>query len=117
MNPGSDGSSIITSKASVACSNYTIGWICALPTEVAAAEAMLDQAHRHPLKHKQDDKTYIDGQIAQHKIGMACLPLGRVGITSAAMVAEHLRLTFTTLQLSLLTGIGGSIQSKRLMCA
>jgi hypothetical protein len=25
--------------------NYTIGWICALPTELTAAKAMLDEKH------------------------------------------------------------------------
>ena len=25
--------------------DYTVGWICALPTEMAAARAMLDELH------------------------------------------------------------------------
>ncbi|KEY68204.1 hypothetical protein S7711_09113 [Stachybotrys chartarum IBT 7711] len=74
---------------------------------------MLDQVHLPSLKHKQDDNTYIVGQIAQHKIVITCLPLGRVGTTSAAVVAEHMRLTFTSLKFSLLVGIGGGVPSKK----
>jgi hypothetical protein len=56
---------------------YTVGWICALPLEMAAARAMLDELHGRPREqHKQDQNTYYLGSIGQHNIAIACLPAG-----------------------------------------
>jgi hypothetical protein len=48
--------------------DYTVGWICALPTEMAAAQAMLDERH-NPLQQDPDDhNTYILGSIGVHNV-------------------------------------------------
>ena len=48
--------------------DYKVGWICALPLEMAAAEAMLDEFHELlPEKHG-DSNAYTLGSIAsQHR--------------------------------------------------
>ncbi|KAI8682505.1 MTA/SAH nucleosidase [Fusarium sp. Ph1] len=92
--------------------DYTVGWICALPKEMAAAEEMLDKIYQTPPQHRQDENNYVVGQIAHLKIVVGCLPSGHVGTTSAAMVAGHMRQTFTALEYFLLVGVGGGLPSE-----
>src|SRR5437016_566745 len=63
--------------------DYTAGWICALPLEMAVAGAMLDEIHADLKTHPNDNNTYILGRIGEHNIVIACLPLGVYGTTSA----------------------------------
>jgi hypothetical protein len=55
--------------------NYTIGWICALPTELTAAKAMLDEKHTSLPQHPLDRNSYTLGRIASHNIVIACYHL------------------------------------------
>jgi hypothetical protein len=64
--------------------DYTIGWICALPLEMAAAKAILDEIHTNLEKQPNDHNTYT----SEHNIVVACLPLGVYGTTSTATVAS-----------------------------
>lgn len=57
--------------------DYTIGWICALPVELTASIAMLDETHDPLPQDRTDDNTYTLGRIAKHNITIACLPYGR----------------------------------------
>jgi nucleoside phosphorylase len=91
--------------------DYTVGWICALPKEMAAAEGMLDVVYQCPSQQRQDKNNYVVGRIAHLKVVVGCLPSGILGTTSAAVVAEHMRLTFTALEYFLLVGIGGGMPS------
>lgn len=87
--------------------DYTVGWICALPTEMAAAEAMLDE-HHHPLQqHPGDDSTYILGRVGVHNVVLACLPSGVTGTISAARVAMRMLFSFKKLRFRRMVGIGG----------
>ena len=39
--------------------DYTVGWVCALPIELAAAQAMLDEQHHDLPQNSDDANTYI----------------------------------------------------------
>ncbi|KAF5699653.1 vegetatible incompatibility het-e-1 [Fusarium mundagurra] len=97
-------------KRSPACyERYTIAWICALPKELAAAQAVLDEVHELLPKQKNDTNSYILGSIACHNIVIACLPIDGYGTNNAANVLTHLTRTFTSISLSLMVGIGGGV--------
>ena len=61
-------------------SDYTVGWICALETELAASQAMLDEEHPDLPQAENDTNTYTLGRIGQHNVVLACLPSGTTGI-------------------------------------
>ncbi|TVY70160.1 5'-methylthioadenosine/S-adenosylhomocysteine nucleosidase [Fusarium oxysporum f. sp. cubense] len=91
--------------------DYTVGWICALPKEMAAAKGMLDKVYQRPSQHKLDKNNYAVGRIAHLKIVVGCLPSGILGTTSAAVVAGHMVQTFQALEYFLLVGVAGGIPS------
>ncbi|EMT73488.1 MTA/SAH nucleosidase [Fusarium odoratissimum] len=91
--------------------DYTVGWICALPKEMAAAKGMLDKVYQRPSQHKLDKNNYAVGRIAHLKVVVGCLPSGILGTTSAAVVAGHMVQTFQALECFLLVGVGGGIPS------
>ncbi|KAK5242070.1 hypothetical protein LTS06_011754, partial [Exophiala xenobiotica] len=94
---------------------YQVGVVCALPHEMIAVTAMLDEKHE-PLKSQnstQDNNNYVLGRMAQHNVVIACLPAGVYGTTSAATVAGNMLRTFTGLRFGLLVGIGGGIPNNR----
>ncbi|KAL4781960.1 nucleoside phosphorylase domain-containing protein [Aspergillus varians] len=93
--------------------DYRIGWICALPLELAAAEAMLDTVHDPLSARVEDDNTYVLGNIGQHNIVVACLPAGVYGTTSATSVAMHMRTTFPSLRFCLMVGVAGGAPSPK----
>ncbi|KAE8406751.1 hypothetical protein BDV37DRAFT_52563 [Aspergillus pseudonomiae] len=91
---------------------YTVGWICALHIEMAAARAMLDEVHERLPKHTDDTNTYVLGSIQQHKVVIACLPDGQYGTNNAAIVATNMLRTFKTIRICLMVGIGGGVPSR-----
>lgn len=56
--------------------HVTVAWICALPVEMAAAEAMLDERLPDLPAKSHDDNTYTFGRVHGHNIVIACLPAG-----------------------------------------
>ncbi|KAH8690153.1 nucleoside phosphorylase domain-containing protein [Talaromyces proteolyticus] len=76
------------------CGDYTIAWICALPVEVAAAKAILDEIHQSLLQPSTDPNAYIYGTI------------------SASTSISHLASTFRAIQFVLMVGIGGGVPSR-----
>ncbi|KAJ6258208.1 Nephrocystin-3 [Drechslerella dactyloides] len=89
---------------------YTIAWICALPVERIAGDAMLDVPHERPLEnHPDDHNTYQLGSIGKHNVVIACLPLGCYGTTSATIVATQIKLSFPSIKIYLMVGVGGGI--------
>ncbi|PYI05726.1 hypothetical protein BO78DRAFT_419278 [Aspergillus sclerotiicarbonarius CBS 121057] len=88
-------------------SDYTVGWICALPTELAVAEAMLDEIHPALPLPPNDHNAYTLGEIRGHNVAIACLPSGEYGIASAATVAVQMQATFGCIRYSLMVAIGG----------
>src|SRR5437868_15456071 len=88
---------------------YTVGWVCALPIELAAAQEMLDEEHE-PL---QDRATiYTLGRIGEHNVVIAGLPGGQTGTVSAAVVAEKMIAAFTSIRIGLMVGIGGGVPAE-----
>ncbi|KAG9580800.1 pfs domain-containing protein, partial [Aureobasidium melanogenum] len=90
---------------------YTIGWICALPIELAAAVKMLDEEHPRLPQDPKDDNSYRFGRIGNHNIVIGCLPHGRFGLVSAASVALQMKNSFDNLRIGLMVGIGGGVPS------
>ncbi|KAJ5769523.1 hypothetical protein N7520_004082 [Penicillium odoratum] len=91
---------------------YTISWICALPIEMAAARAVLDEIHESLPTQTDDHNTYLLGSIKAHNVVIACLPTDQYGIVNAASVMTNLRRTFTAIRVGLMVGIGGGVPSK-----
>ncbi|KAL7910083.1 hypothetical protein GGI35DRAFT_469022 [Trichoderma velutinum] len=89
--------------------DYTVGWVCALPIEMAAAEAMLDSIHV-PLPRKEGDpNTYTFGRVAEHNVVIACLPTNQYGTNNAATVASNMSRSFSSITIRLMVGIGGGV--------
>jgi len=89
---------------------YQVGWVCALPNEMAAAQAMLDEDHG-PMSSQdaRDHNTYVLGQVHYHNVAIACLPAGVDGTNAAATAAANMLRTFTGMRFGLVVGIGGGI--------
>lgn len=93
---------------------YTVGWVCALPIELAAAKVLLDEKHsRMPHDGSNDTNSYTLGRIGNHNVVIACLPAGLTGTTSAATVAMQMKSKFTSIRFSLLVGVGGGVPSNK----
>ncbi|KAF3041137.1 hypothetical protein E8E12_008455 [Didymella heteroderae] len=93
--------------------DYTVGWVCALPVELAAAQEMLDEEHSD-LKRKvadNDENLYALGSIGGHHVAIVCLPAGHIGNNPAATVATQMRATFKRIRFGLIVGIGGGVPS------
>lgn len=91
--------------------DYTVGWICALPLEMAAAKLILDAIHPGLPLPTTDQNTYLLGNIGEHNIVIACLPSGAYGTISAAAVAMQLLSSFHSIRFGLMVGIGGGVPS------
>ena len=92
---------------------YTVGWICAITTELVAAQAFLDEKHEGPeYVSLNDDNIYTLGKIGKHNVVIAVLPDGEYGIASAASVARDMLHSFPNIRLGLMVGIGGGAPSK-----
>ena len=88
---------------------YTVGWICALPVELAVAQVMLDEVH---LPHDGASSTqYTLGRIGSHNVVLACLPAGQMGIGAAAFSAGQAMSNFTSIRFGLMVGVGGGAPS------
>ena len=91
--------------------DYTVGWVCALPIELAAAAELLDEEHRDPPQDPNDTNLYTLGRIGEHNTVIACLPAGQIGPGAAAAVAIQMKSKFTAIRFSLMVGIGGGVPS------
>ncbi|KAF2396578.1 hypothetical protein EJ06DRAFT_225929, partial [Trichodelitschia bisporula] len=92
---------------------YTIGWICALSIELAAAKQMLDEVHQNLPSNEADSNTYELGRIGEHNVVIACLPVGQMGTTPAASVVARMQSTFSSIRFGLMVGIGGGVPSSK----
>ncbi|KAI0531849.1 hypothetical protein GGR58DRAFT_210281 [Xylaria digitata] len=93
-------------------SDFTVGWLCALPKEQTAATVMLDQIYPVLPKPPNDPNTYTLGSIGKHNIAIACLPKGKIGTNAAAAFATQMVRTFPSIKVGLMVGIGGGIPPK-----
>jgi nucleoside phosphorylase len=97
--------------------DYKIGWVCALPIELAAATQILDEEHQGLPRDPNDDNLYTFGSVhdlngGQHNVVIACLPDGRMGTESAASVAAQMKMKYASIQFGLMVGIGGGVPSQ-----
>lgn len=92
--------------------DYTIGWICALPKEMTAAMAMLDETHENLPQPASDHNNYGLGSMGEFNIAIASLPSGEIGSHLASAVATRMLATFPKLRIGLMVGIGGGVPSK-----
>ncbi|KAF2398552.1 kinesin, partial [Trichodelitschia bisporula] len=92
---------------------YTIGWVCALPIELAAAREMLDEEHQSLPRHVPDSNIYVLGNIGEHNIVLVSLPAGQMGTTPAASVVARMQSTFSSIRFGLMVGIGGGVPSRK----
>jgi ankyrin repeat protein/nucleoside phosphorylase len=93
-------------------SDYTVGWVCALPIELAAARGTLDEIHSNLFSAPNDSNSYTLGSIGLHNVVITCLPLAGYGTNNAAEVASNMHRTFQSLRVCFLVGIGGGLPGK-----
>ncbi|PYH88211.1 hypothetical protein BO71DRAFT_445398 [Aspergillus ellipticus CBS 707.79] len=51
--------------------DYTVGWVCALPKELIAAAAMLDEPHPDLPRKANDHNSYTLGSVGAHNVAVA----------------------------------------------
>src|SRR5215469_10738706 len=90
---------------------YTVGWVCALPIELAAAQEMLDEEHEHLEQDENDNNLYSLGRIGDHNVVIVCLPAGLIGNIPATAVVTQMKSAFRFFQFGLIVGIGGGVPS------
>jgi hypothetical protein len=56
--------------------DHTVGWLCALPIELAAAREILDVEHCGLPLDSNDPNSYTLGRIVEHNVVIVCLPAG-----------------------------------------
>jgi nucleoside phosphorylase len=100
-----------TPQTRLTSQDYTVGWVCALPIELAAAREMLDEEHQGLPQDANDSNIYTLGHMGGHNIVIACLPAGQIGNNSAASVAVQMKSTFNAIRFGLMVGIGGGVPS------
>ncbi|THX46709.1 Pfs, NACHT and ankyrin domain protein [Aureobasidium pullulans] len=91
---------------------YTVGWIAALPLELAAASAVLDEEHKPPSdfeKPSMDKNSYTWGRIGEHNVVITSLAAGVYGTTSAATTATQMLSSIPSIRVGLMVGIGAAI--------
>jgi nucleoside phosphorylase len=94
------------------CEDYSIGWVCALHIELAAAQEMLDEEYEIFHQDANDTNIYTLGRIGEHNVVIASLPAGQTGTNSAAAVVAQMKSVFPTLRFGLMVGIGGGVPSE-----
>jgi nucleoside phosphorylase len=91
--------------------DYTVGWVCAIPIELAAAQEMLDEEYPGLPQDADDSNIYTLGRMGEHNVVIACLPAGQMGNNSAASVAVQMKSRFNSIRFGLMVGIGGGVPS------
>ncbi|CAD0097585.1 unnamed protein product [Aureobasidium mustum] len=88
---------------------FTVGWVCALPVEMSAAKAMLDEKYDFPVPSRPGDTNiYTLGRIGGHQVVITSLPAGKPGVTAAAVVATRMLADSPDIRFGLMVGIASS---------
>ena len=87
--------------------DYTVGWISALPVEMAPAKAMMDMLHPPLPQVTKDTNNYTLGRIGTHNVVLVCLP--ETGTSKAAHAAANLLRSFPNVRFGLMVGVGGGV--------
>jgi nucleoside phosphorylase len=100
----------MSTRRSLPIEQYQVGVVCAIPDEMSAAIAILDERHKPIIgQDRLDPNNYVPGRVHEHNVVIACLPAGIYGTNAAARVARDMLRTFTGLRFGLMVGIGGGI--------
>ncbi|CAH0027512.1 unnamed protein product [Clonostachys rhizophaga] len=110
LEDGNRAPSRVPTRNIIPLGRYTIAWICALPIEMAAAQAMLDETHANLGRSGNDTNSYCLGSIKNHNVVIACLH--HYGTINAADVVTNLIRTFSSVRRGLMVGIGGGAPSQ-----
>ena len=89
-----------------------MGWICALPVELAAARGMIDgEDHGEPQTSPAaaDQNRYTLGTIGHFRVVIACLPKIQLGSSFATASVKDMLFTFPNVRIGLCVGNGGGI--------
>jgi nucleoside phosphorylase len=92
--------------------DYTVGWVCAIAVELAAASKLLDEEHQDLHQNSNNINSYTFGRIGEHNVVIACMPEGGIGTTWAATVASQMKSQFTAIRFGLMVGVGGGVPSE-----
>lgn len=84
---------------------FALAWICALPIELAAALAVLDEVYEEPETNDATTR-YTLGRVGKHNVVIICLPAGQIGNNTAAAATAALRARFSAIQMGVMVGIG-----------
>lgn len=98
---------------SASTNEYTVGWICAISTELTAATAFLDErfdAREYNLPD-DDNNDYTLGRIGGHYVAITVLPA--YGTDTAATVAKDMMRSFPSIRIRLMVGIGGGAPTSK----
>ncbi|KAJ0426585.1 hypothetical protein BJY00DRAFT_298137 [Aspergillus carlsbadensis] len=87
--------------------SFTVGWICPLALEYAAAKSVLDELY------DESDGEFSTGRIHDHNVVIGCLPAGVMGTNAAAASATHMLSAYPWLKSFLLVGIAGGAPSDK----
>ncbi|KAM0453791.1 hypothetical protein ACHAPV_008728 [Trichoderma viride] len=89
-------------------SDYTVGWVCALPKEQLAALYMLEHKHEDLPNPADDNNKYMLGSIGGHNIVVACPLISRADKNDAKTISQMV-LTFPNIKACLMVGTGSGI--------
>lgn len=90
--------------------DYTVGWICAVETELVAVSVFLDE--EHCLSHVPERIIiYTFGRIGVHNVVIAVMPHWQYGLVNAAAVARDMARSFPNVWIGLMVGISGGAPS------
>jgi WD40 repeat protein len=89
-------------------SDYTVGWVCALPKEKLAALYMLEHEHEGLPNPVDDNNTYMLGNISGHNVVIACPHIDRIDKNDAKTAIQMIS-TFPNIKICLMVGTGSGI--------
>lgn len=96
---------------------FSIGWIAALPHELAAARLMLEKEYPNAPQDfdppSSDTNGYTFGRIGRHHVVIAVLAAGDYGLVSAAETASMLSGSMPHIRIGLMVGIGAGVDRKQ----
>lgn len=96
----------MTGRLRLSREEYTVGWVCALPLELAAAKGILDEEHD---SHQDDSMIYTLGRLGEHNLVIVCLPGGDTGTNAASVVAAQIAHSFPSIRFGMVIGIAGGV--------
>lgn len=100
------------SRVKHAHNDYTLGWICALPLELAAARSMLNWEHRVPDHPLAEQNCVYAGTDDWPQRCHCLLTSALCRMNAVVSVATTLTRTFASARILLTVGIGGGVSGQ-----